>query len=50
VKDGKVTAFIPEIAPNANMPEGVAADKDGIIYGGWTGNMNLRRWQKNATQ
>src|SRR6266850_3457943 len=24
VKDGKVTAFIPEIAPNANMPEAVA--------------------------
>jgi len=50
VKDGKVTSYIPEIAPNANMPEGVAADADGIIYGGWTGNMALRRWVKAATQ
>jgi sugar lactone lactonase YvrE len=50
VKDGKVTSYIPEIAPNANMPEGIAADRDGIIYGGWTGNMNLRRWVKNVTQ
>jgi hypothetical protein len=30
-----VTAdLIPEIAPDANMPEGVAADSSGIIYGG----------------
>ena len=32
-KDGKVAAFIPEIAPDANMPEGIAADSSGIIYG-----------------
>ena len=44
VQDSKVTAFIPEIAPNANMPEGVAADAQGNIYGGWTGNMNMRRF------
>ena len=50
VKDGKVAAFIPEIAPNANMPEAVAADSSGIIYGGWTGNMNVRRWTKAVTQ
>jgi hypothetical protein len=50
VKDGKVTAYIPEIAPGANMPEGITADKDGIIYGGWTGKMNMRRWVKNVTQ
>jgi hypothetical protein len=50
VKDGKVTAFIPEIAPNANMPEAVAADSSGVIYGGWTGNMNVRRWVKTVTQ
>ena len=49
-KDGKVAAFIPEIAPDANMPEGIAADSSGIIYGGWTGKMNLRRWVKAATQ
>jgi hypothetical protein len=49
-KDGKVFAFIPEIAPGANMPEGVAADAQGVIYGGWTGKMNMRRWVKAATQ
>ena len=49
-KDGKVVAFIPEIAPDANMPEGIAADSSGIIYGGWTGKMNLRRWVKAITQ
>jgi streptogramin lyase len=47
VKDGKVTAFIPEAGPKAGMPEGVAADDQGIIYGGWTGKMNLRRYVKN---
>jgi len=46
VKDGKVTAFIPEIGPDTNMPEGVAADDAGNIYGGWTGKMNMRRFVK----
>ena len=32
------------------MPEGIAADAQGVIYGGWTGNMNMRRWVKAATQ
>ena len=50
VKDGKVAAFIPEIAPDANMPEGVVADSSGIIYGAWTGKMNVRRWVKTVTQ
>ena len=49
-KNGKVVAFIPEIAPDANMPEGVAADSSDIIYGGWTGKMNVRRWVKAVTQ
>ena len=49
-KDGKVAAFIPEIAPDANMPEGIAADSSGIIYGGWTGKMTVRRWVKAVTQ
>ena len=49
-KDGKVVAFIPEIAPGANMPEGIAANSSGTIYGGWTGNMNVRRWIKGLTQ
>jgi hypothetical protein len=45
-----VVAFIPEIAPDANMPEGIAADSSGIIYGGWTGKMNVRRWVKGVAQ
>ena len=40
----------PEIAPDANMPEGIAANSSGIIYGGWTGKMNVRRWIKGSTQ
>jgi hypothetical protein len=49
-KDGKVVAFISEIASDANMPEGIAADSSGIIYGGWTSKMkkqsrnSARRW------
>ena len=45
-----MVAFIPEIAPGANMPEGIAADASGTIYGGWTGKMNVRRWVKAVTQ
>jgi hypothetical protein len=29
-----VTAFIPSIEPKIAMPEGVAADKDGNVFGG----------------
>jgi len=46
LKDGKVTAFIPEAAPGAGMPEGIAADAAGNIYAGWTGQMNVRRYVK----
>ena len=46
VKDGKVTAFIPEMAPEMGVPEGVGVDDQGIIYGGWTTKMNLRRFVK----
>ena len=46
VKDGKVVAFIPEAAPGAGMPEGIAADAQGNIYAGWTGQMNVRRYVK----
>ena len=37
VKDGKVTAFVPETPPQEGMPEGVAADDKGNLYAGWTG-------------
>jgi DNA-binding beta-propeller fold protein YncE len=47
VKDGKVTAFIPEAAPEQGMPEGIAADDKGNLYAGWTGKMNVRRYVKN---
>ena len=40
VKDGKVTAFITERGPKSNMPEGVAADKDGNVFGGFTDKQN----------
>jgi hypothetical protein len=37
--------LFPEV-PGQNLPEGVLADGDGIIYGGWTGNMALKRYVK----
>jgi sugar lactone lactonase YvrE len=47
-KDGKVTAFIPETKELGAL-EGVAADSQGIIYGGYTNLMNLRRFVKVST-
>jgi DNA-binding beta-propeller fold protein YncE len=43
VKDGKVTAFIPE-TKELNALEGVAADDAGNVYGGYTNTLNFRRW------
>jgi DNA-binding beta-propeller fold protein YncE len=45
VKDGKVTAFIPETKELSSL-EGVAADDAGNIYGGYTNTLNFRRWVK----
>jgi sugar lactone lactonase YvrE len=45
VKDGKVAAFIPE-TKELNSLEGVAADDEGNIYGGYTNTLNFRRWVK----
>jgi DNA-binding beta-propeller fold protein YncE len=45
VRDGKVTAFIPE-TKELNALEGVAADDAGNIYGGYTNTLNFRRWVK----
>jgi hypothetical protein len=55
VKDGKVTAFIPE-TKELSAVEGVAADDAGNIYGGYTNTLNFtkggppevnfRRWVK----
>jgi NHL repeat len=57
VKDGKVTAFIPE-TKELSAVEGVAADDAGNIYGGYTNTtnftkggppeVNFRRWVKKA--
>jgi sugar lactone lactonase YvrE len=47
VKDGKVTAFIAATDPKLEMPEGVAADKDGNVFGGFTANMDLKKFVKN---
>lgn len=47
VKDGKVTAFITEEGPKPNMPEGVAADKDGNVFGGFTNKQTLKKFVKN---
>jgi sugar lactone lactonase YvrE len=47
VKDGKVTAFIPWT--ETNTLEGVAADDQGNVYGGFTNTLNFRRFVKNTT-
>ena len=44
VKDGKVTAFIPW--SETNTLEGVAADDEGHVYGGFTNTLNFRRFVK----
>ncbi len=51
-KDGKVTAFIPDpsntdaTAKGTLAAEGVAADKDGVIYGAEVGPRKLQRYLK----
>jgi DNA-binding beta-propeller fold protein YncE len=47
VKDGKVTAFITEEGPKPNMPEGVAADDDGNVFGGFTDRQAVKKFAKN---
>jgi hypothetical protein len=46
VKDGKVTAFIPEPSVEASAPEGVGVDDAGNVYAGWTAKMAVRRYVK----
>jgi hypothetical protein len=46
VKDGKVTAFIPEPSVEAGVPEGVGVDDAGNVYAGWTAKMAVRRYVK----
>jgi sugar lactone lactonase YvrE len=48
-KDGTVRAFIPDPAvnpPSTSSAEGVAVDKDGVIYGAEVGQKDLKRYVK----
>jgi DNA-binding beta-propeller fold protein YncE len=45
VRDGKVTAFISD--PSEEMPEGVAADKQGNVYGGFTQTPDVKKYVRN---
>jgi DNA-binding beta-propeller fold protein YncE len=45
VKDGKVIAFIDN-GGTTEMPEGVAADTDGNVYGGFTANQTVKKFIK----
>ena len=47
VKDGKVTAFISAPDPSVAMPEGITADKDGNVFGGFTANNDVKKYVKN---
>jgi DNA-binding beta-propeller fold protein YncE len=45
VKDGKVIAFIDN-AGTHEMPEGVAADAEGNVFGGFTANQTVKKFTK----
>jgi sugar lactone lactonase YvrE len=47
VKDGKVTAFITGGDPVSEMPEGVAADHEGNVYGGFTAKQTVKKFVKS---
>jgi sugar lactone lactonase YvrE len=46
VKDGVVTAFIPDPAPKggASFPEGITVDKNGVIWGASIGDRNVLKF------
>jgi hypothetical protein len=46
VKDGKVTAFIPEPSAETGAAEGIGVDEAGNVYGGWVAKMAVRRFVK----
>jgi DNA-binding beta-propeller fold protein YncE len=46
VKDGKVTAFIDK-AGTHEMPEGVAADAEGNVFGGFTAEQTVKKFVKS---
>ena len=49
IKTGKVTAFIPDPDPKGatSISEGVAADREGNVYGAEVGPRDLKRYTKN---
>ncbi|MBZ5611183.1 MAG: peptidyl-alpha-hydroxyglycine alpha-amidating lyase family protein [Acidobacteriia bacterium] len=49
IKDGKVTAFIPDPDPKggSSISEGVAVDHDGNVYGAEVGPRDLKKYVKN---
>jgi DNA-binding beta-propeller fold protein YncE len=47
VKDGRVTAFISSPDAKAEMAEGVTADKDGNVFGGFTASTDVKKFVKN---
>jgi hypothetical protein len=48
VKDGKVTAYIPDPAPTgaSSISEGVAADHQGNVYGAEVGPKDMKKYVK----
>jgi hypothetical protein len=53
-KDGKVTAFIPDPEPNpdkvvTSAAEGVAADRQGNIYGAEVGPRRIRKYVRTSS-
>ena len=51
-KDGKVVAFIPDpndAATNTSSAEGIAVDRNGVIYGAEVGQKALKRYVRKGT-
>jgi hypothetical protein len=46
VKDGKLTAFIPQTDPAVGAPEGLGVDDDGNIYGAYQAQHMVRKFVK----
>jgi sugar lactone lactonase YvrE len=47
IGNSRVTAFITEPGPTPNMPEGVAADDQANVFGGFTNKQTLKKFIKN---
>jgi sugar lactone lactonase YvrE len=47
VKDGKVTAFIPQTDPVVGAPEGLGVDDDGNVYGAYQTQGMVRKFVKS---